>query len=503
MAASVGGLSWLWGRTSKSFDELRKVAINLLVLMPVCLIVYTVYQAVDEDVMIIDSFTMPKSLIDEGYTSTIIAKRVIDSVKDVHSTANARVDRLQIGHESQFASLSNLQVPQSGLTLQTFVSLLRKVFNLQDDKIEGDIRIKQATRDSHPQVYVMSLRFDIEQNTAERLGRPTDSRHFVKRVEATSLDGLVEQAAQAIVGKTSPAVLASYLYQAQEWEKLDNLLDQLVESSKQKIKARALVLRGLRLVDQCQIDEALVSFKGAVDVNPQSRFAMVKYGDALAKAGRPKEAIQIFEKADKARKGARAPSVLLYGSWAKALAVSDNVAKGDLSEDNLSQAEAKLAMADREAAKRGGRDSRIYRIWGDILLDAKKYEQAKEKYRIAVALDPQDSAAYEKWGRVLFDQRDFAGAIEKYRRAIAKNERAAEPRYRLGWALLSQGNIEDAIKAFEEAAKVAAPTDAARWSDMVKYLSLESVEKLAPQACSQTAKDTALANPKFHDQARP
>ena len=143
-AVSVGGLSWLWGRTSKSFDELRKVAINLLVLMPVCLIVYTVYQAVNEDVMIIDSFTLPKSLSDEGYTSTIVTTRVIDSVKDVHSTANARVDRLQIGHESQFASLSNLEVPQSGLTIQTFVSLLRKVLKLQDDKIEGDIEIKQA-----------------------------------------------------------------------------------------------------------------------------------------------------------------------------------------------------------------------------------------------------------------------------------------------------------------------------------------------------------------------
>ena len=273
-----------------------------------------------------------------------------------------------------------------------------------------------------------------------------------------------------------------------------------MESSKEKIKVRALALRGVRLVDQCQLDEALGYFKAAVDVNPQSRFAMVKYGDALTKAGRRKEAIQIFEKADKIHN--RAPSVLLYGSWARALAVSENVAKGDLSNDNLSQAEAKLAKADREAEKRGGRDSRIYRIWGDILRDAKKYEQAKEKYRIAVALDPQDSTAYENWGRVLFDQRDFAGAIEKYRRAIAKNERAAEPRYRLGWALLSQGNIEDAIKAFEEAAKVADPIHATAWSDMVKHLSLELVEKLAPQECSPTARDTPLTMPKFVDQAR-
>ena len=171
----------------------------------------------------------------------------------------------------------------------------------------------------------MLLRFDIAQNTPVRLGRPTDSRHFVKRLEATSLDGLVHKAAQAIVEKTTPAVLASYLYQVQEWEKLDNLLDQLVESSKEKIKVRALALRGVRLVDQCQLDEALGYFKAAVDVNPQSRFAMVKYGDALSKAGRRKEAIQIFEKADKIHN--RAPSVLLYGSWARALAVSENVAK--------------------------------------------------------------------------------------------------------------------------------------------------------------------------------
>ena len=83
-------------------------------------------------------------------------------------------------------------------------------------------------------------------------------------MKSSSLDKLIERSAQAIVEKTAPATLASYLYQAREWSELDKLLDQLVESSKQKIKVRAWTLRGVRLVDQCSFDEALPYFERAI-----------------------------------------------------------------------------------------------------------------------------------------------------------------------------------------------------------------------------------------------
>ena len=492
LMAGVGGLSWLWGRTPKALDEVRRLVINVLVLAPILLIGYTVWQAVEEDMIIVDSFTVPKALEDQGYTGTSVAQQLIDRVEFIHSTAKTRVERQQIGHESQFASLSSLQVPQSGLTIQTIVSMLRKLFRPPDDRIGGEITIKQEAQGLMARTYAVSLRFDIERNNPDRLGRPTDSRHFVKPFESSSLDKLIERSAQAIVEKTAPATLASYLYHAREWSELDKLLDQLVESSKQKIKVRAWTLRGVRLVEQCSFDEALPYFERAIRANPNGKFVMIKYGEALTKAGWLDEAIEVFEQAEKLPSKS---NVLLYGSWAKALARA--------SSDGLSAAEAKLRQADRQghassqADEAGSRDSRIHRVWGDILRDRKQYDRAENEYRIAVALDPQDPTAYEKWGLVLFEHRDFPGAIDKLRLAIAINGHAPEARYRLGWALLHQRDIAGAIAAFREAAAVADPGQAKQWLDMADNFAaepdrvrvpemLEAVRKLAPMGCPST-----------------
>src|SRR5260370_957026 len=97
LMAGVGGLSWLGGRMPKAFDEVRRVVINVLILAPILLIGYTVRQAVDEDMMIVDSFTVPKAVEDRGYTGTSVSQRLIDRVEFIHSTAKTRVERQQIG----------------------------------------------------------------------------------------------------------------------------------------------------------------------------------------------------------------------------------------------------------------------------------------------------------------------------------------------------------------------------------------------------------------------
>jgi tetratricopeptide (TPR) repeat protein len=462
MVLGIGALSWLWGRVPKALDVFRKLAINVVVLVPISLIGLTIWQAVAEDLMIVESFTIPKSLEEQGYTGAIVAQQLIDKVELVTVTAKARVDRVQIGQQSQFASLSSLQVPQSGLTVQTLVSLLRKVLRPPDDRIGGEITIKHVVGGSPSPVYRLSLRFDIDRNTADRLGRPTDSRHLVKEFEGSNLGELIEKAADSIVEKTIPAVLASYLYNEKNWQQLDGLLDQLVESSKPKIRIRALALRGNRLVDQCRIAEALPFFDRAIEENANPKFAMIKYGEALTKAGKVEEAIGVFERADKLR--STAPSVLLYGSWAKALArVNDRPG-----------AYAKLRQADSQADKAGGRDSRIYRIWGDVLRDDKKYDEAKDKYRIAVALDPQDTTAYEKWGLLLLEQQDVAGAIDKFHLAITGNEQALELHYYLAQALLRARDIDGAVKTLRKAAEIAVPADARAWSEAADKLALET-----------------------------
>ena len=44
LMAGVGGLSWLWGRTPKALDEVRRLVINVLVVAPIPLIGYTIWR---------------------------------------------------------------------------------------------------------------------------------------------------------------------------------------------------------------------------------------------------------------------------------------------------------------------------------------------------------------------------------------------------------------------------------------------------------------------------
>jgi hypothetical protein len=78
---TVGGFSPVWARISTSFDELLKLGINLLVLAPICLIGYTVCEAILEDLMIVEAFIVPKALEDQGYGGTTIFQSPIDKVE--------------------------------------------------------------------------------------------------------------------------------------------------------------------------------------------------------------------------------------------------------------------------------------------------------------------------------------------------------------------------------------------------------------------------------------
>ena len=437
IALAVGALPWLLAKSPKSLDDLRKVAINVLVLSAIGLTVFTVYRAYDERLAIIEPIVIPKSLEDQhGYTSTIIARRLIDQVEHINTTARTRVERIKVGRESQFSSLSSLQVPSSGLTLQTFVSLLRTVFGRQEERIGGEITIKQSDDLPSRPVYQILLRFDVQQEADHRSGRPSGNRRFVKVLESPKLNTLIERSAQAIVENTAPDVLASYLYGARNWNDLDKLLDQLVESLKPAVKPGVAVLQGMRLLDKCDLKGSLASLKSAVEAEPNSAFARVRYGEALTKANRPGEAIQQFEHVIKELKA----KGNAYSGWAKALVRQ----RGP---------EAALAFLEQPQVS-AVRNARLYRTWGDILSKHGKYKEAVKKYRVAVALDPESWTAYDNWGTTLLADGDLEGAIEKFRLAIDTDERAPEPHRHLFEALLLRKNVGGLVRAFHHMANV-------------------------------------------------
>jgi tetratricopeptide (TPR) repeat protein len=437
MVMAVTGL-WLWARTPRSCEGWRKLAVDVLALVAIAMVVVTLVLAASEKLTVIEPFDVPKSLEAEGYTGKIIAQQLMDRIADIKSTAKTRVDRVSIVHESPYASFANLQMPSSNLSAQTVISILRRLFRLQDDKIDGEIIVKQAATPSLPESYQLYLRFDISRHGPDRLARPTDSRHFVELKQAGNIDTLIDLAAQAIVEHTSPAIFASYLFSVRRWKDLDPLLDRLVVSSDNDTARRALTLRGMSLVERGRLDQALVFLRRAVDKDPGSMFARVKYGDGLIKAGKPDEAIKQFEKAREIKKGKL--RALIAESWAMALQHKNEHEKAYLLLE--------------EATKTNPLDSRIQRIWGDLLYDQRRIDEAVEKYRLAVSLDARSWKAYLNWGIALHSTGDLDGAIEKFDQASLADKRMPHPHCHAAAVRLDQNDVDGAFAAYQSALKL-------------------------------------------------
>ena len=95
--------------------------------------------------------------------------------------------------------------------------------------------------------------------------------------------------------------------------------------------------------------------------------------------------------------------------------------------------------------------------WGDALLGKKLYEDAAQKYREAIQVDPEYAVAYNDLGGALAAQERFDEAIEPYRRANKSCWRARSTEnlcWTTGAKRCSEEGYEDAAQKYREAIQV-------------------------------------------------
>jgi len=84
--------------------------------------------------------------------------------------------------------------------------------------------------------------------------------------------------------------------------------------------------------------------------------------------------------------------------------------------------------------------------FGLVMLDQKRYREAEEAFRRALALNPRDNGANTQLGRVLDLQGDLKGAIRQYEIALESDPNSHATNYVLGEALLKAGQGQQAIE---------------------------------------------------------
>ena len=94
-------------------------------------------------------------------------------------------------------------------------------------------------------------------------------------------------------------------------------------------------------------------------------------------------------------------------------------------------------------------------LQGIMLDERERYDEALEKYRRAVTLDPELPITYHNVGNVLFAKGDYDAAISMYEKALDLEPRFAAASYRiLGRAYINIGESETAIAKYKMACEL-------------------------------------------------
>ncbi len=88
------------------------------------------------------------------------------------------------------------------------------------------------------------------------------------------------------------------------------------------------------------------------------------------------------------------------------------------------------------------------------------YEEAVEKFKEVLKLDPDNVQIRASWGVALVELKQFEEAAEKFQKAVELLPNFVPALYGWGLALKAQGKEEEAVEKFQKAAEIdTAPQD--------------------------------------------
>jgi tetratricopeptide (TPR) repeat protein len=198
----------------------------------------------------------------------------------------------------------------------------------------------------------------------------------------------------------------------------------------------AIVLAALTWSRATAFHDAETLWRDTLAKNPLATIAHVNLGYQLYEAGRPAEALALYDRG------------LAIEPEAGDLLNNRGLALGALgrTED---------AIASYEHARRADPTHVEARSnLGNMLASLGRYGEAEVAYREALRLRPGYAEAHNNLANVLALRGDMTGAVDEYARAIAADPAYADPHRNLGEVLLQTGRAGDACDHFAEALRL-------------------------------------------------
>lgn len=447
------GMRWMWAQRSRPQQLLagiRHLWSEVLVLTAAVLLGWLVWSATNEKVIIVNAIAVPKALEETGYSSTVVARKVLDHVREINELSRSRKERANISNESRYAALDTIAVPTSGFSVGSMISMLRGFLGVNDKRVGGEVVIKRVGFGK--QQYVVILRFED----------PSESKPSIQvlRGENADIDEAIRVVARALVERIDPYILATYYCGTRAYPECDSLAERLSLTADSPIASWAVNLRGVVKIAENKPQEAIAFFGKAVQQDPQLALAYANLAQAQADLASRKKG-SYAEASKNAALAVQADPKLSY-----AVVVSARIL---WLEGKTDQSIAKL----EEAIRLNSRDDYAYANLALVHASNGNLSVALEKCRAAVVSNPNNAFACVACGHVYRLSGDMDNATAMFQKATKIDPAYVGAHQQLGYALWAKGEYGAALRAYRAIASLQ-PTDLEAYGNV--FLLMEILE---------------------------
>jgi len=190
------------------------------------------------------------------------------------------------------------------------------------------------------------------------------------------------------------------------------------------------------LLQKGQVDEAMVDYQRALEINPNYAEVRNNLGTALLQKGQPDEAIVQFRKA-----------LAIDPNYVTA---HDNLGNALLLKGQMDEATAQF----QKALDIDPNYVNAHNSLGNVLLHKGQVDEAIVQFQKALKIDPSFAQADYNLGNALLHKGQVDEAIIQFQKALEINPNLVEVPNNLGDALLQKGQLDGAIVQFQKALEI-------------------------------------------------
>jgi tetratricopeptide (TPR) repeat protein len=235
-----------WRRFNDRTKGALEMAVGLVVLLLLCGLGATIWNATEDHDLVIDAFSVPPDMVAQGLTGSVLASRVRDHFVELQSETVSTVERSS-SLRTEKADVVRVEIPETGISFDEANRYLRGWLG-REIHVGGDL-VRTGSN------FALTLRY------GDRPGVRAEGR-------AADLDAMTDRAAESLFAAASPYRYVEYLGKQERFPEAQAFVAKLAETG--DARQRALADTEWAMLDlgqarsQAAAEAALVKIREAV-----------------------------------------------------------------------------------------------------------------------------------------------------------------------------------------------------------------------------------------------